>query len=252
MKLSITQLKAKIETLQNQYGRNYAIQDNAKKALFASIVIDNCAVGNFVPGGDILREEDAFLAACDLGESNLKGNYNLYFNTSFDETKTTVEVSAYSWRIEQGQGDYNAYLNTIIDGANIAKFIENNLDDVQTMLSTCVADVEPVDLEYKRYLQAQLDELVEAERVAEEFQKMEYLKEGIEFEEHTRINLKSDWLPNIKEIKVLSETAKKVSIEYKTWWNETTPNTEKLCNKQNIIEAAFEWDFVEVEQQPAA
>lgn len=242
MKLTITQLKAKIEAIETQARKNYAIQDNAKKALFADYVSENL---------DLLNVE-AFGYACLETSTMVKPNYNLYFNTSFDETKTTVEVSAYSWRIEQGQGDYNAYLNTIIDGANIAKFIENNLEEIQIMLSTCVADVEPVDYHYTRYLKDQLDDLQEAEMFAEDYQKMAYLKEGIEFDEHTRINLKSDWLPNIKEIKVLSETAKKVSIEYKTWWNETTPNTEKLCNKQNIIDAAFEWDFVEVEQQPAA
>ena len=140
----------------------------SKKALFAAFVIDNCAVGTFVPGGDILLEEAAFLAACDLGESDLKANYNIYFNSDFRYENTTVEVSAYSWRIEQGKGDYNGYLNTVIDGANLARFIENNLEEIQLMLSTCVVDVEPADWHYKRYLQKEWDAIMEAEREAED------------------------------------------------------------------------------------
>ena len=230
MKLTLTQLQTKIEAIENQDRNYWNIQEQAKKSLFAEFVTANLK----------LKNVEAFNNACLGTESEVKPNYNLYFNSNFRYDNTTVEVSAYSWRLEQGQGDYNAYLDTIIDGANVARFIENNLEEIKTMLSTCVADVEPGDWHYRKYLQAELDAIMEAEIEAEDFQKMEYLKEGIELD-NVRVELKRDWTPNVKQIKVVKHTNKTFTVDWVCSMGYS--NTESRVNKHNVIDAVFGWDY---------
>jgi|TARA_R100000479_G_scaffold121186_1_gene62346 hypothetical protein len=244
MTITKQQLKAKIETLETQKRKNNKIQEEAQKALFAHYVYENME----------LKNVEAFFGACHGPESEVKPNYNLYFNYSYNTGLTTVEVSCYSWRIEQGQGDFNAYLDTIVDSAEIARFIENNLDEIQIMLSTCKADVEEVDKHYLKYCTDQLYEMNEADSQNEAFQKMEYLKEGVEFDEGERVELKRDYNPRVKAIKVTKETDKTFTVEWECAYGLGTngPRTESRVNKSNVINDVFGWDYKEVEAEVAA
>tara|TARA_A200000159_G_scaffold60797_1_gene56301 strand:+ start:366 stop:1073 length:708 start_codon:yes stop_codon:yes gene_type:complete len=234
MQLTITQLKEKIEAIEAQDRKYWNIQEQAKKALFAEFVTENLE----------LKNVEAFGYAC-LGTSTMvKPNYNLYFNSDFRYENTTVEVSAYSWRIEQGKGGYDAYLDTIIDGANIARFIEDNLEEIKAMLSTCLADVEPADWHYRKYLKAEWDAIKEVEKEAEDFQKMAYLKEGIELDSAVRVELKQDWNPRVKEIKVVKETPKTFTVDFVCGMGYS--ETESRVNKHNVLNAVFGWDYEEV------
>ena len=115
------------------------------------------------------------------------------------------------------------------------------------MLSTCVADVDEIDVDYKRYLETRINELEEAETAAWEFQKLAYLKEGIEFDQAIRVELKSLWRPRVKAIKIVKETAKTFTVDFTcgSGYNET----ESRVNKGNVLHDVFGWDYVDADNQ---
>ena len=73
MKLTLTQLQTKIEAIENQDRNYWNIQEQAKKSLFAEFVTANLK----------LKNVEAFNNACLGTESEVKPNYNLYFNSNF-------------------------------------------------------------------------------------------------------------------------------------------------------------------------
>ena len=86
----------------------------------------------------------------------------------------------------------------------------------------------------------------EAETAAWEFQKLAYLKEGIEFDSSLRIELKADWRPRVKAIKVVKETPQTFTVDW-TCSNGYSDTESRVS--QRILHDVFGWDYVDADNQ---
>ena len=79
MATTLTTLKAKLETIENQQRKNWATQDAAVKALFVDYIIDDLEI--------MVLDIEAFRAAVLDTPTDVKPNYNIYVNTDFEAIK---------------------------------------------------------------------------------------------------------------------------------------------------------------------